>query len=68
MFAVGDQVQTDWNGRFPTIHTIKAVHVNANSSQKMSCQSGVLVQVKPALKDLTEIDWIDIGWFKKTGE
>jgi hypothetical protein len=67
MFIVGEKVKLDqrWNGR-QSIHTITKMHDNKVGIpvKGMFCQSGVLVQVDPALSELKPDSWIDIGWFK----
>jgi hypothetical protein len=61
LMRIGDKVQTDFSGKI-TDHVVVATRATR------SCQSGLMVQVKPPIPKSGGGDaWIDAGWFTSPG-
>jgi hypothetical protein len=58
----GDLALTDFNGRGLT-----QVRILLRKEDR-ACQSGILFQVHPPLKNTAALDWIDADWFWKEPE
>jgi len=58
---VGDLALTDFNelGKFVQVEITAR-----DDNPRGACQSGVLFQVKPALRNGTLDSWYDAGWFQ----
>lgn len=60
---VGDKATTDFNDGGWISRKRSVVTITARREVDRGCQSGVLYQVQPTLRNCRPDDWIDADWF-----